>query len=108
MKTIILSTTAALILVATANAQQRPRVPTYAEVKTCLEKIEVTHEGQTARLTEGRHFTQGPASLDFVGTHVQLARGLLDHPVWGTRAADIEACMQGLSRGDRPKNAAKK
>lgn len=89
----------ALALSAGIASAQTAKVPSYDEASACLKKVCLTHSGQTACLTENRHFRNGfanPGPND-IGTNVELAGGLKTHPVWQAAVKEIEACMSALT-----------
>ncbi len=73
----------------------QPQGPTYEGVAGCLQQICLTHNGQSACLTEGKHF-QRPQNVDPMSMAtivVDLRQGLKRHPVWSQASARIDQCM---------------
>jgi hypothetical protein len=64
-------------------------------VEACLGEIKVVYNGKEYNLRAGVHFTPSEvqADPDKNGKSMKLVTGLLQHPAWAPKAAEIQKCL---------------
>lgn len=83
-------------------APEKSARPTFESVKACLVNVCAEHNGQKACLREGVHFRAAPTKVagpdSFSTKLVEPRTGLLQHPVWSSKAGEIAKCLDGLKQ----------
>lgn len=83
-------------------APEKAARPTFESVKACLVSVCAEHGGQKACLREGVHFRAAQTKVagpdNFRTGVVEPRTGLLQHPVWSSKAEEIKDCLKGLTQ----------
>ena len=81
-----------------ALADPKGKTP-YDVAAECLCAITVTYEGKSYSMKPDTHFKKygGSGSPDdVVASGISLKAGLLEHPSWAPKKAEIEACLKKI------------